>query len=140
MTRDSVSAADETSDFAHTGPRTLAGRYLRRFWQPVYRSRDLAALWSMPLTIMSEALTLYRGASGRPYLVAVAPPGPFDLARARLFLAEAHQGVQYRKGVWHHFLLALGAESDFLVVDRAGPGDNLDEVWLPPPDKIGVRW
>jgi hypothetical protein len=26
---------------AKTGPRTLAGRYMRRFWQPVHRSEDL---------------------------------------------------------------------------------------------------
>ena len=31
------------ADFAHTGPGTLAGRYLRRFWQPVYRRRRAAA-------------------------------------------------------------------------------------------------
>ena len=29
------------TDFAHTGPGTLAGRYLRTFWQPVYVARDL---------------------------------------------------------------------------------------------------
>jgi ureidoglycolate lyase len=77
--------------------------------------------------------------SGRPYLVAVAPAGPFDAAAVRLFRAEADQGVHYRKGVWHHFLLALDGESDFLVVDRAGPGDNLDEVELAPVDQIRVR-
>src|SRR5688572_9846792 len=63
--------------------------------------------------------------SGRPFLVAVAPAGDFDPANVRLFRVEPHQGVHYRKGVWHHFLLALDGESDFLVVDRAGPGDNL---------------
>ena len=77
--------------------------------------------------------------SGRPYLVAVAPAGPFDVARVRLFRAEAHQGVHYRKGVWHHFLLVLDAESDFLVVDRAGPGDNCEEVELAPGEEIRVR-
>jgi ureidoglycolate lyase len=77
--------------------------------------------------------------SGRPYLVAVAPAGDFDAARVRLFRAEAHQGVHYRKGVWHHFLLVLDAESDFLVVDRAGPGDNCDEVEVAPADQIRVR-
>jgi ureidoglycolate lyase len=76
---------------------------------------------------------------GRPYLVAVAPAGTFDPATVRLFHAEGHQGVHYRKGVWHHFLLALDATSDFLVVDRAGPGDNLDEVALSPDDEIMVR-
>jgi ureidoglycolate lyase len=76
--------------------------------------------------------------SGRPYLVAVAPAGDFDPAKLRLFRAEAHQGVHYRKGTWHHFLLVI-EESDFLVVDRAGPGDNCDEVELAPSDQIRVR-
>ncbi|MBL8770696.1 MAG: ureidoglycolate lyase [Phenylobacterium sp.] len=76
--------------------------------------------------------------SGRPFLVAVAPPGDFDPARVRLFRAAATQGVNYARGTWHHFLLALEAESDFLVVDREGPGDNLDELELAPADWIGV--
>jgi ureidoglycolate lyase len=75
---------------------------------------------------------------GRPYLVAVAPPGDFDPAAVRIFRAEGHQGVQYRKGVWHHFLLVL-EDSDFLVVDRAGPGDNCEEIELAPDQAIRVR-
>jgi ureidoglycolate lyase len=75
---------------------------------------------------------------GRPYLVAVAPAGEFDPAAVRVFRAEPHQGVNYAKGTWHHFLLALEAESDFLVVDREGPGDNLDEVELSEADWIAV--
>ena len=76
--------------------------------------------------------------SGRPYLVAVALAGDFDAANIRLFRAEGHQGVHYGKGVWHHFLLVL-EESDFLVVDRAGPGDNCEEIALAPSDQIRVR-
>jgi ureidoglycolate lyase len=76
--------------------------------------------------------------SGHPYLVAVAPVGLFDSAKIRLFRAEPHQGVHYRKGVWHHFLLVL-AESDFLVIDRAGPGDNCEEVQLELKAEIAVR-
>lgn len=75
---------------------------------------------------------------GRPFLVAVAPAGDFDAAKVRVFRAEAHQGVNYAKGTWHHFLLALEAESDFLVVDREGPGENLDEIELPEADWIAV--
>lgn len=74
----------------------------------------------------------------RPYLVAVAPPGDFDAGKVRLFRAKENQGVHYRKGVWHHFLLVL-EESDFLVVDRAGPGDNCDEIALPAEDQIRIR-
>ena len=76
--------------------------------------------------------------NGRPYLVAVAPPGAFEPAAVRLFRAEGQQGVHYRKGTWHHFLLVL-EESDFLVVDRMGPGDNCEEVKLAPADRIRVR-
>ena len=76
----------------------------------------------------------------RPYLVAVAPKGDLDLAMIRVFRAAPHQGVNYAAGTWHHFLLALEAQSDFLVVDRAGaPGENLDEVELAEADWIAVR-
>jgi len=76
---------------------------------------------------------------GRPFLVAVAPPGEFDPAAIRVFRAEGRQGVNYAKGVWHHYLLPLEAESDFLVIDRAGRGENLDEIELAPADQIAVR-
>jgi ureidoglycolate lyase len=75
---------------------------------------------------------------GRPFLAAVAPAGEFDPAAVRVFRAEPHQGVNYAKGVWHHFLLPLEAESDFLVIDRAGPGENLDEIELAPEAQILV--
>lgn len=58
------------NDFEHTGPGTLAGRYLRRFWQPVFRSQDLDAGKAMPIRLMGEDLTLYRGESGTPHVVA----------------------------------------------------------------------
>ena len=67
---------------------------------------------------------------GASYLVVVASdPG----ARPRAFLARAGQGVSFRPGTWHHALLALERESDFLVVDRAGTAPNCDEVALPQP-------
>lgn len=75
----------------------------------------------------------------RPYLVVVAPPGPFDAGALRAFLARGDQGVNYARGVWHHFLLALEAESDFLAIDRAGPGENFDEVELPQDEQVEIR-
>ncbi|WP_293902992.1 ureidoglycolate lyase [Phenylobacterium sp.] len=76
---------------------------------------------------------------GRPYLVAVAPRGAFDVRQVRVFRATASQGVNYAKGVWHHFLLALEAESDFVVIDRDGAmGKNLDEIELAQADWIAV--
>ncbi len=71
--------------------------------------------------------------SGEPYLVAVAPAGEFDPSAIRLFLAAPDQGVNYRRGTWHHFCLALNRVSDFVVIDRGGEGPNCDEVELDDP-------
>jgi ureidoglycolate lyase len=65
-----------------------------------------------------------------PYLIVVAPAGEFDINKIKVFIANANQGVNYHKGTWHHFCLALGSESDFLVVDRGGEGDNCDVLEL----------
>jgi 5,5'-dehydrodivanillate O-demethylase len=67
---ETAAGREDHFDFVHTAPRTLAGRYLRRFWQPVYLADDLAPGRTRPITIMSEPFTLYRGASGRPYALA----------------------------------------------------------------------
>ncbi len=73
----------------------------------------------------------------RPFPVVVARagdvPGPEDL---QVFLTNGRQGFNLHTGVWHHYQLTLGQESDYLVVDRGGKGDNYrehhfsEEVWL----------
>ncbi len=64
--------------------------------------------------------------SARPYLIVVAPKGPFDASALRAFVASGEQGVNYHPGTWHHFSLALEAVSDFLVIDRIA--DEADSV------------
>lgn len=61
-------------NFEHTGPGTLAGRYLRMFWQPIFVASELLPGRPQPVRIMSESYTLYRGESGTPYLVAPVCP------------------------------------------------------------------
>jgi 5,5'-dehydrodivanillate O-demethylase oxygenase subunit len=53
----------------NTAPETPAGKYLRRFWQPVYHCIDLKPGRPVPLRIMSEDFTLYRGEGGDVHLV-----------------------------------------------------------------------
>jgi 5,5'-dehydrodivanillate O-demethylase len=60
----------EPVDFVHTGPGTLAGRYLRRYWQPVYVSGKLAKGTVVPIRVLGEELALYRGESGTAHVVA----------------------------------------------------------------------
>ena len=66
----SSDAGGDWTDFVHTGPNTLAGRFMRSFWQPVARGQDLPAGRAQPIKLMSEAFTLYRGEGGLPHLLA----------------------------------------------------------------------
>ena len=93
--------------------------------------------WALPLTVrMLERHPLSSQAfvplGRQPFLVVVAPPGDRPQpGGVRAFLAQNGQGVNYRRGVWHHPLIALDEVTDFLVIDRGGAGANCDEVSFP---------
>ena len=71
---------------------------------------------------------LFMPLSGERFLAVVAPPAAVpDRAAVRAFLTNGHQGVNYRRGTWHHPLIALAGTGEFLVIDRTGPGANCDE-------------
>lgn len=53
---------------------------------------------------------------------------PRDTDNLQAFRATGSQGVNYGRNVWHHPLLVLEPDSDFLIIDRGGPGDNLEET------------
>ena len=71
--------------------------------------------------------------SGQPFLVAVSQDQDGTPDVPRIFLARGGQGVNYRRNVWHHPLMAIGSASDFLVADREGPGNNLEEFFFETP-------
>ena len=64
-----------------------------------------------------------------PFLVLVAPDGDTvseeDLV---LFQTNGRQGVNFSRNTWHHFQIVTGQQRDFIVIDRGGPGENLQEV------------
>jgi ureidoglycolate lyase len=69
--------------------------------------------------------------NGQSFLIVVSatrpdPENP-DTANLRAFVSNGEQGINFRRGVWHHPLLALSF-GDFLVADRLGPGDNCKEI------------
>ena len=73
-----------------------------------------------------------------PFLVLVANDmQPITAADLSLFTTNGKQGVNFFKNTWHHFQIVLVAQRDFIVIDRGGGGDNLeetaveDEVWIP---------
>jgi len=58
------------SEYAYTGPDTLAGRYLRRFWHPIFHSDELQPGHAKPIKLLGEDFTLFRGESGTPHVIA----------------------------------------------------------------------
>jgi ureidoglycolate lyase len=73
----------------------------------------------------------------KPWLVVVCSD-PQDPQSYRAFEAHGQQGVNYARNIWHHPLLVRDAGDRFFIVDRAGPGNNLEEVWLDAP--LFVQW
>ena len=63
------------------------------------------------------------------FVVVVAVPGDaVEAADLRAFVTNGHQGVNYRRGVWHMPLIALESGQEFLIVDRAGDGNCEERV------------
>ncbi|WP_280571117.1 ureidoglycolate lyase [Chromohalobacter sp. 296-RDG] len=68
---------------------------------------------------------------GERFIVVVAPPGErIEPGDVRAFVTDGRQGVNYRAGIWHAIHSVLNVEGEFLVVDRAGEGNNCEEYPL----------
>lgn len=65
--------------------------------------------------------------SPAPFLVVVCPDEGESPGVPRAFVTRPGQGVNYRRNLWHAVLTPIGGSQDFLVVDRGGDGDNLEE-------------
>lgn len=61
--------AQQFKQLTECGKDTPMGRLLRQFWQPVALSESVSANGAIPLLIMGEELSLYRGESGALHLV-----------------------------------------------------------------------
>ena len=66
-----------------------------------------------------------------PYVLVVGKAGRFDLGNLKAFVARPDQSINYSKGTWHHHSLCLNARTRFVVIDRTGPGMNLEEKRIP---------
>jgi 5,5'-dehydrodivanillate O-demethylase len=57
-------------DIEKVGPGTLNGRYLRRFWHPVFHAAEIAPGQIKPLRILGEDFVLFRAEDGTPQVMA----------------------------------------------------------------------
>lgn len=97
----------------------------------IFRSKPLPR--PIPVKVMERhplSSQAFYPLNNHPFMVVVAEAGEFDSKRLRAFLAGPSQGVNYRKGTWHHYSLALDRVCEFMVIDRGGPEKNCDEVFL----------
>ncbi len=74
--------------------------------------------------------------SADPFLVIVAPDGGDKPGLPRAFLTNGAQGINLHRGVWHGVLTPLSAPGLFAVIDRIGPGANLQEYPLSAPFSV----
>ncbi|KQP93254.1 Ureidoglycolate hydrolase [Methylobacterium sp. Leaf113] len=74
-----------------------------------------------------------------PFLVVVCPDAGGRPGRPRAFVTAPGQGVCYAMGTWHGVLTPFGAPQDFIVIDRAGPGVNLEEFTFEVPWAIQIQ-
>ena len=70
------------------------------------------------------------------FVVIVAPDDNGAPGNPRAFLTTPGQGVNYARGTWHGVLTPIHAPGLFAVVDRIGPGANLQEHWFDTPYTI----
>ena len=90
--------------------------------QPYAMPLELAMMERHPLG--SQA---FYPLSSNSYLVVVAEDKAGTPANIRAFMASPDQGINFKPNTWHGVLTPLHEVCDFLVVDRAGPGNNLEE-------------
>ncbi len=71
------------------------------------------------------------------FLVIVAPDAGGTPGTPRAFRTGPGQGVNYHRGTWHGVLTPLAPPGLFAVIDRIGPGANLEEHWFDEPWTVG---
>lgn len=63
-----------------------------------------------------------------PVVLVVAPKGDLVTSKdLRAFITNGKQGFNFHSGVWHMPLISDQKDRCFVVIDRAGPGNNCDE-------------
>lgn len=67
------------------------------------------------------------------FLVIVAPDAGGVPGTPQAFLTAPGQAINLHRGTWHGVLTPLSTPGLFAVLDRIGPGDNLEEHWFDTP-------
>jgi ureidoglycolate lyase len=72
------------------------------------------------------------------FLILVADDNYGRPDNVQAFVSAPNQGINLHKNTWHGVLTPLAGSGMFVVVDRVGEGDNLEEFTLSNPVTIDV--
>ncbi len=118
----------------------LCGRYHDRATLDFADGRAGVSLFqaeprSLPLTLEMmerhpDGSQLFIPMSEHGFLVIVAPDASGTPGLPQAFLTSPGQAINFHRGTWHGVLTPLSAPGLFAVVDRIGPGANLEEHWF----------
>jgi len=97
-----------------------------------------AKSYTSPLTLAlmerhPEGSQAFIPLSNSPFLVVVAQDDAGRPTNPLAFITNGAQGVNYHRNVWHAVLTPIQGNGLFAVVDRIGPGNNLEEFWFDTP-------
>lgn len=70
---------------------------------------------------------------GVPMIVVVADDSDGQPVNLKAFISQLGQSINLHRGTWHGVLAPLDRAGRFVVVDRIGQGENLEEHWFPEP-------
>jgi len=119
--------AGRTERFHDLAKVELAGVHARALIS-IFRGRHTALPHSLELVerhpLGSQA---FYPVTSNPFLVIVAPDESGKPGTPRAFLTKPGQGVNIAINTWHGVLTPLVETAEFLVVDRGGDGNNLEE-------------
>lgn len=119
-------------DYAHTAPGTIAGRYMRLFWHPVFIAENLPVGRPLPITVMSENFTIYRGESGKVFVCQPRCPH-----RGALFTIGRVEGDNLRCS-YHGWMFDGEGKCVQAPAERAGFCQNVNIRQYPVQEYIGL--
>lgn len=74
--------------------------------------------------------------SEEAFLVIVAQDTGNRPGRPLAFLTRPGQAINFHKNTWHGVLTPIAGSGLFAVIDRIGPGENLQEHWFDTPYEV----
>jgi 5,5'-dehydrodivanillate O-demethylase len=119
-------------DLVHTGPGTLAGRFMRHFWHPVFRADDLKIGHAKPVRILGEDFTLYRDEHGVPHAVG------FRCSHRGLRLSVGFVEGECIRCFYHGWMFNPKGECVERPAERLAPTPNLNIHGYPTREYLGL--